>query len=190
MTSQSPVSRSHRTVLAVLIVLIGCASGRPRIGPMKAIAVPSRSIGGAKAPAGSRTVLVESRMADRFGSAIEGGVREALSALDREPACRAIFEELGRDGHAVIGMMTFILADARAEVKVCPGAQAFTVVGGSWVGVCRNFAFLNESEAAVVILHEGLHHAGLTEWPFDLRALKSWQISAMVRERCGLTGGN
>jgi len=38
----------------------------------------------------------------------------------------------------------------------------------------------------MVIIHEALHHAGLTEYPQDPNGMTSNQINGMVAEQCGL----
>jgi len=60
------------------------------------------------------------------------------------------------------------------------------MVGGGPVRVCRDFSRLSDSQAAMVIIHEALHHAGLTEYPQDPNGMTSNQINGMVAEQCGL----
>jgi hypothetical protein len=100
-----------------------------------------------------------------------------------------MFHALDADGIELLETAAYVLADARAEEKVCDGAVAFTIVGGRWTCVCRSFALLSELDAATVILHEALHQAGLGEWPLDRNGSKSVDITAAVRHRCGLGSG-
>jgi hypothetical protein len=44
---------------------------------------------------------------------------------------------------------------------------------------------LDTDKAALVLLHEALHFAGLTEQPHDPRAMTSSEINDMVKDRCG-----
>ena len=42
------------------------------------------------------------------------------------------------------------------------------------------------NEAAMLLLHEALHYAGLPERPVHRGAMSSKEISTLVRNRCGL----
>jgi hypothetical protein len=46
-------------------------------------------------------------------------------------------------------------------------------VGSPSTFVCRLFQRLGDERAAVVLIHEALHHAGLTEYPQDPEAMTS-----------------
>jgi hypothetical protein len=91
--------------------------------------------------------------------------------------CRQKLVDFGKQAPMVL--LTVLLV-------VC---EAFTVVGSNWTGLCRDFSQLTDLEAAVVLLHEALHHAGVTEWPLDPDARRSSEISADVGRRCGLLSG-
>jgi hypothetical protein len=81
------------------------------------------------------------------------------------------------------------------EVEVCGrnaavnsgGAKnlAYTNVGGAPTWVCRHFGRVSTETAAVAVIHEALHHAGLTEWPHDRLAMTSPEITEMVESACG-----
>jgi hypothetical protein len=45
---------------------------------------------------------------------------------------------------------------------------------------------LFDEQAAMVIIHEALHHAGLSEYPQDPDGMTSRAINGMVMEQCGL----
>jgi hypothetical protein len=100
-----------------------------------------------------------------------------------------MFSSLDVDGIEVLAQTSYAVADARAEETFCDGAEAFTVVGGRRTWVCRSFAHLTDLDAATLILHEALHHAGLEEWPGDRDGPSSKEITARVRRRCGLGSG-
>jgi hypothetical protein len=51
--------------------------------------------------------------------------------------------------------------------------------------VCRGYASLSNDFAAMLLVHEALHHAGLTEYPHDRKAMRSHEINVMVSEACG-----
>jgi hypothetical protein len=132
-------------------------------------------------------VQLDRRMSCPLQNLLIRSLNSAVRALQREPRCHTMFTELGRNGIEVLSRTIFILANPRAEAGVCRGAEAFTLVGGRWTGLCRSFVRLSEEEAATIILHEALHHAGLGEHPADRRGMTSLEITSMVRRRCGLS---
>jgi hypothetical protein len=70
---------------------------------------------------------------------------------------------------------------------LCKGSVAYTFVGGGApIWLCREFSRLTDKGAAMIIIHEALHHAGLTEWPKDPKGMRSGRINRMVTKRCGL----
>jgi hypothetical protein len=62
---------------------------------------------------------------------------------------------------------------------------AYTKVGGTPTWICRNFARISIESAAVAVIHEALHHAGLEERPHDRLAMSSVEITDMVKDKCG-----
>ena len=61
-----------------------------------------------------------------------------------------------------------------------------TAVGNPDVVLCRSFARLSDSEAAIILLHEALHLAGQPEYPIDPDAPNGLEITKMVMEGCRL----
>jgi len=127
---------------------------------------------------------------------LEAGFALALDRLRELPACRALFERLGADAFATLASGLYFPVDSyRREVEVCGrnlaassrGAEnlAYTTVGGAPTFLCRHFARVSTETAAVAVIHEALHHAGLTEWPADRLAMTSAEITAMVEAACG-----
>jgi hypothetical protein len=113
----------------------------------------------------------------------------AEDAVQREPACEQLFRDLDADPRMLLSGARFTVANARHELSICPDAEAFTVVGGRVTALCRSYAGLTDLEAAAVILHEALHHAGMNEYPLDEEAPTSSEITHLVRTRCGLDSG-
>ena len=111
---------------------------------------------------------------------------EALLRLRRHASCRQLFETFGTDGVEVLARTFYYETSARDEQLVCRRASAFTSVGGRVTRVCRGFRRLPLNLAAVVLLHEALHNAGMTEKPRDPRALDSAQINQLVAMSCSL----
>ena len=111
----------------------------------------------------------------------------ALERIREVPECRNLFTDLGADGETALSMVVFLpVGRAEARGGVCRGSSAYTIVGGGPVWVCRDFSRLSDTQAAMVIVHEALHHAGLNEYPKDPEAMTSREINAMVMDHCGL----
>ena len=61
------------------------------------------------------------------------------------------------------------------------------VVGSRrWEGLCPSFGDLSSKQAAVVLIHEALHHAGLTEQPADPLGMTPDQRNQLVEASCRL----
>jgi hypothetical protein len=111
----------------------------------------------------------------------------ALEKVREVPECGDLFTELGSDGLESLGRVIFLpIGRAQGRGGVCRGSSAYTMVGGGPVRVCREFSRLSDTQAAMVIIHEALHHAGLSEFPLDPDGLTSNQINGLVMESCGL----
>ena len=99
-----------------------------------------------------------------------------------------MFTGLGADAVDTITEIYFTpIGIYGARANVCNGTVAYTLVGGgpaTWL--CHEFSRLTDKQAAKIIIHEALHHAGLGEWPRDPDAMRSTAINAMVKKRCGL----
>ena len=75
---------------------------------------------------------------------------------------------------------------ANVESRFGRRSYALTEVGGRVTWVCQGFAELTDHRAAMVVIHEALHYAGLTEAPLDPAGMRSPEINAMVEEACAL----
>jgi hypothetical protein len=116
-------------------------------------------------------------------------LEKADQRLKTRPECRELFSSLGADGGVALASCAFSLAASAQELALCARreAAAFTHVHGSETYLCADrFSKLDVSEAAVILLHEALHQAGLSEWPRDPDAPTSAEINRMVRRRCAL----
>jgi len=110
----------------------------------------------------------------------------ALERVQKSPKCRGLFTELGADGVNALDMIVVLpIGRAQAQGGVCRGISAYTLVGGGPIWLCRDFSRLSDIQAAMVIIHEALHHAGLSEYPQDPDAMTSTLINQMVRKHCG-----
>lgn len=113
----------------------------------------------------------------------------AVTKVRTVVSCRALFERLGADPVQSLMNSRYRAASPEREKRtdLCQrGAAAVTAVGSPDVRLCLNFGTLQVSSAAVILLHEALHYAGLGEWPSRPDAMTSRQINLMVRKACGL----
>ena len=119
-----------------------------------------------------------------------GLVRAHALALDRVrslSSCRAMFASLGADGETCLAGTVYLAAKGHAEDRLCrSNVMAFTVVGSAVTRVCPWFAKMDDEHAAMILLHEALHRAGLDEWPHDPDGLTPQGITDMVTAACGL----
>ncbi len=111
----------------------------------------------------------------------------AVERVQRVPECRELFTELGADGMKALDMIVVLpIGRAQAQGGVCRGIAAYTLVGGGPIWVCREFSRMSDVQAAMVIIHEALHHAGLSEYPHDPDGMTSTIINQTVMKKCGL----
>jgi hypothetical protein len=127
---------------------------------------------------------------------LEAGYALAVARLHESSPCRELFARLGADPFETLATGLYFPVDSyRRDVQACGrnlaassrGAEnlAYTKVGGAPTYLCRSFARISTEKAAVAVIHEALHHAGLTEWPHDRLAMSSTEITEMVEAACG-----
>jgi hypothetical protein len=121
----------------------------------------------------------------KLGVAFELAVRR----LRNVPTCAALFDDLDVGGVRALSQTLYFPVPLWREQSLCRGALAATVVGRRPVLVCRDFAHLSDSHAAMLLIHEALHAAGLTERPSDRHAMSGAAINRMVVEACRLERG-
>jgi hypothetical protein len=129
---------------------------------------------------------VSRRLSAPVAERLAAGYDLAAAQLERLHECRALFTELGSDGFEALSTTLYYPAELRQEHEVCRRADAYTIVGGAPTWLCRRFARVTDRRAALLVLHEALHHAGLDEWPHDRTAQSSESINDMISEACGL----
>jgi len=117
---------------------------------------------------------------------LEAGIELATERLREVPECRALFEPFGVDGVEKLRTTMYYTPEKYIESGVGRRSYAFTEVGVRVTWVCRRFADLTDYRAAMVVIHEALHYAGLTEAPLDPNGMRSREISSMVAKACGL----
>ncbi len=111
----------------------------------------------------------------------------AIERVQKVEECSDLFTNLGADPIATLSRVSFYPIGFREALPdMCRGVDAYTMVGGGPTWLCRDFWRLTDKRAAMIIIHEALHHAGLTEWPKDPDGMRSVAINKMVAEHCGL----
>lgn len=127
---------------------------------------------------------------------LEAGFSLAIDRVRKNQACADLFARLGKDGIEILKAGLYLPVHShRHEVVVCGrdpstnswGAKtlAYTKVGGTPTWICRHFSRVSTETAAVAVIHEALHQAGLGEWPHDRIAMSSIEITEMVTTECG-----
>jgi hypothetical protein len=130
---------------------------------------------------------IDVKMSDKNRDQLVTAIGVALERVHDVPECRGLFSELGADGVETLRKISFYpIGRHEANPNVCISAVAYTYVGGGPTWICRKFWRLPDQRAAMVVLHEALHHAGLTEQPRDPEGMTAAAISRMVTEQCGL----
>jgi hypothetical protein len=118
--------------------------------------------------------------------ALEAGFELATERVREVPECQALFERFGADGVEKLRNTMYYTPERNIEYGIARRSNAFTEVGVRVTWVCRRFRELSDEEAAMVVIHEALHYAGLTEAPLDPAGMRSPEINAMVEEACAL----
>ena len=113
--------------------------------------------------------------------------RLAVSRIRTVSSCEALFERLGADGVERLSHTVYLAPWGTPAAEQCGrDVAAFTGQGDRRTVLCPEFGLLPVSDAAVVLIHEALHTAGLGEAPSDPRAPDSLAISRAVITSCGL----
>ncbi len=127
---------------------------------------------------GNLLVPVRRQLALAFGLALE--------SLRTIPACSALFGNFGKDGAELLASVEFDAATFELFGDTCSrgGVAAFTEVRGRKIRLCPGFGLLTVQGAAVILIHEALHVAGLSERHVDPHGLAPQQINHMVAVSC------
>jgi hypothetical protein len=189
-----------RRAFAVSVLVMAAAVGTWADDGVDVTAGAAPAAAVAVAPAAGRSLRIEpwihSSMPDNVRARLEVGFELAVERVRELEACGDLFTRLGADGLEMLATGLYFPVDSyRREVEVCGrnaaassrGAHnlAYTTVGGAPTFLCRHFARVSTETAAVALIHEALHHAGLTERPRDRLAMSSTEITEMVEQACG-----
>jgi hypothetical protein len=111
----------------------------------------------------------------------------AMRRLLAVPECRGLFDGLALGGDVALRRTLYYPPEALGVERVCRlGGNAFTAVGRVQTGLCPRFARLPVERAALVLIHEALHLAGLPERPQTPGAMTTTEINDRIADRCGL----
>jgi hypothetical protein len=90
--------------------------------------------------------------------------RSAQDSIRARPTCSALFDRFGMNG---LELLTVVEFEGRT-IKLCPG-----------------FGVLPVPKATVILIHELLHTAGMSERPLDPNGLLPQEINRLVAVSCG-----
>lgn len=116
---------------------------------------------------------------------LQSAVQIAVARIEELEECGDLFANLGADGLEMLSSTLYFPARAlNRRDGMCRRAAAYTTIGGKSTFVCPEFSGLSDERAAMYVVHEALHHAGLSEKPLDRRGMTSLQINTMVATKC------
>lgn len=139
---------------------------------------------------------IHQKMEPSVRAKLEAGFDLAVERVREIEECADLFTELGAIGIEMLNTGLYLPVHSyRHEIAVCGrdpatnsmGAKvlAYTKVGGTPTWICRHFSRVSTETAAIAVIHEALHHAGLNERPHDRMAMSSIEITEMVTTACG-----
>jgi hypothetical protein len=184
---------SARLFIVVLILIVGTI-GAWAGDSVEASLAAAASTSVANAEASTASASSDQAISPWIHPNMPSSVRDKLTtgfeiAVDRVstvPQCAELFERLGADPFETLKTGLYFPATPARETKTCRRSYAQTRVGEAPTWICRRITSYSDTQAAMVVIHEALHHAGLTERPHDRKAMSSGQINTMVQKACGL----
>jgi hypothetical protein len=191
----------ERLIVACVCVVLASAAGSwagdvsEASGGAAPVAVAAVAVAGAAWSEDPIKPWIHPAMPESVSARLEAGFELAVERVREVESCGDLFTSLGADGLEMLTTGLYLPVDShRREVEVCgrnsatssKGATnlAYTNVGGAPTWICRHFARVSNETAAVAVIHEALHHAGLTEQPHDRMAMTSIEITRMVTRAC------
>jgi len=165
-------------------------------GGVVAPAVAAVAVSGSLENVVSAEPWIHHKMEPGVRARLEAGFDLAVERVCEIEACADLFTRLGADGIDMLKTGLYLPVHSyRHEIVVCGrnpatnswGAKnlAYTKVGGTPTWICRHFSRVSTETAAIAVIHEALHHAGLKERPHDRMAMSSIEITEMVTTACG-----
>ena len=137
-------------------------------------------------PIDSLRPRVHGFLPSRLWHALVPAFQVALRTMMRAPSCSDLFTARGTDGLELLEGVSFEVAASDVDRALCErGEAAVTDVGSRRIRLCPGFGALPPGTAALILIHEALHDAGLRERPPDPGALTSAEINRLVKANCG-----
>ena len=128
---------------------------------------------------------INPKIPDLVREKLQSAVQIAAARIEELEECSDMFASLGADGLEMLNTTLYFPARAlNRSDGMCRRAAAYTTIGGKSTFVCPEFSSLSDDRAAMYVVHEALHHAGLSEKPLDRRGMTSLQINTMVATKC------
>lgn len=128
---------------------------------------------------------IHPKMSPQVTQKLRAAVRIAVERIEEVEECGELFFRLGADGEEMLRTtLYFPVSSHNRKNGTCRKAIAYTDVGSRSTFVCPEFSRLSDERAALIIVHEALHYAGLPEKPQDRRAKTSLAINSMVGRSC------
>jgi hypothetical protein len=182
------LQRAVGLVLCVSFMFVPPGNAADRV-PIEAVAASAAAIGAA-APAlgiGAAEPRISGALSPRIDRKLREAFPVALQRVNELPECRELFTRLGADALEKVTTAIYYPTTAQMEDRVCQrGVSAFTYVSSPQTRLCRGFSSLGAERAAVTLIHEALHWAGLSEKPLDEDGLDPRDIDRMVKKACDL----
>ena len=141
-------------------------------------------------PTFTRVVEIEpwihTKMNDGLRNSVEVAFEIAAQRVQEVEACSELFAEFGVDAVETLGSALYMPLFSYRDVKELCGRRnlAFTFVGSPLTFICPDFERVSDQRAALIIIHEALHNAGLEESPRYSGAKTAYAINSMVTKSC------
>jgi hypothetical protein len=140
-----------------------------------------------KAKSSIRKPQIGRSMEPDTGFKLKVAFRGAISKIEKDESCRALFDNLVVNGLQALGRSRYQPPQSPWEWSQCSrSVAAYTVVGSNRVVICDHFHRLDRRAQSAVLIHEALHTAGMSETRVDSDAMTAEAITDMVEEACSL----
>ena len=174
-------------VCAVMVSTTGSWAGdiveaSARVAPATVTAAVAVGAVGNETPIGP---WIHPKISADLRTRLRSAVRIAVERIEEVEECGDLFASLGADGKETLERTLYFPVSAQNRKDgICRKAAAYTNVGARATFVCEEFSWLSDERAAMFVVHEALHNAGLSEKPLDRRGMTSLEINTMVGKKC------
>ena len=126
-------------------------------------------------------------LATRSARNLLTGFSVALERVNEITSCSALFEPYTASGVEMMTNSFYVAPNAIESREFCVGGvTAFTQVGSRVTRLCPAFGDVDRQTAALLLIHEALHSAGMPESPSTAGARTPSEINRLVKRACGL----